>query len=236
MRALHRVPGEHRSIEGGGLHRHSRADRFAGRRARDRDRTHRSSLTRKRRLSPRGPHAATCLRDRLETIVRPTGSWSSAATLRMDRSSSRHSRFQPSRTVSTASDPSRSSTNISTNAFAILDTAPQPVGSVTFGLDGVTYEIDVSKRNAAALRKTCERYIKAGRKSFCVTGSEPPACDAGTRSCAGEAGLRPRAAARMGRSERGGDPLADGQPRAFPGLAQPAAPATETGRRDRTGR
>jgi hypothetical protein len=45
MRALHRVPGEHRSIEGGGLHRHSRADGFAGRRARNRDRTHRSSLT-----------------------------------------------------------------------------------------------------------------------------------------------------------------------------------------------
>ena len=34
-----------------------------------------------------------------------------------------------------------------------------------FGLDGVSYEIDASKRNAAAVRKTFERYIKAGGKS-----------------------------------------------------------------------
>lgn len=37
--------------------------------------------------------------------------------------------------------------------------------TLTFGLDGTTYEIDLSKRNAAALRKALERYVKAARKS-----------------------------------------------------------------------
>ena len=43
--------------------------------------------------------------------------------------------------------------------------------TVTFGLDGTTYEIDLSKRNATALRKAFERYINAGRKS--TTASRP---------------------------------------------------------------
>lgn len=37
--------------------------------------------------------------------------------------------------------------------------------TVTFGLDGATYEIDLTKRNAAALRKAFERYVKAARTS-----------------------------------------------------------------------
>ena len=36
--------------------------------------------------------------------------------------------------------------------------------TVTFGLDGVDYEIDLSADNAAELRKTLGRYIDAGRK------------------------------------------------------------------------
>jgi len=36
--------------------------------------------------------------------------------------------------------------------------------TVPFALDGTEYEIDLSLRNAAALRKTLERYITAGRK------------------------------------------------------------------------
>jgi hypothetical protein len=39
------------------------------------------------------------------------------------------------------------------------------VETVVFGLDGAAFEIDLSKRNAAALRKTFERYIAAGRRS-----------------------------------------------------------------------
>ena len=37
-------------------------------------------------------------------------------------------------------------------------------GTVRFGLDGVTYEIDLSAAHAKALRKAVEKYIQAGRK------------------------------------------------------------------------
>jgi hypothetical protein len=36
--------------------------------------------------------------------------------------------------------------------------------TVTFGLDGVEYEIDVSKKNAAALRKALAPFQDAGRR------------------------------------------------------------------------
>jgi hypothetical protein len=36
--------------------------------------------------------------------------------------------------------------------------------TVTFALDGTSYEIDLSKKNAAAFRKVFDRYIKAGRR------------------------------------------------------------------------
>lgn len=45
--------------------------------------------------------------------------------------------------------------------------------TVAFALDGVTYEIDLSARNAAKLRAALERYVVAGRR---VTGRR-----AGTR-------------------------------------------------------
>ena len=45
--------------------------------------------------------------------------------------------------------------------------------TVSFGLDGTVYEIDLSKRNAAALRKTLERYISAGRKSTSSRRARP---------------------------------------------------------------
>jgi hypothetical protein len=35
--------------------------------------------------------------------------------------------------------------------------------TVSFGLDGTSFEIDLSKKNAAALRKALARYIGAGR-------------------------------------------------------------------------
>ncbi len=37
--------------------------------------------------------------------------------------------------------------------------------TVVFGLDGRTYEIDLSEKNASALRKALERYVAAGRTS-----------------------------------------------------------------------
>jgi hypothetical protein len=36
--------------------------------------------------------------------------------------------------------------------------------TVTFGLDGVDYEVDLSEANAAELRGALSRYIDAGRK------------------------------------------------------------------------
>jgi hypothetical protein len=41
--------------------------------------------------------------------------------------------------------------------------------TVTFALDGATYEIDLSKKNAAALRSALQRYVKAARRT--TTGS-----------------------------------------------------------------
>ncbi|OIV37310.1 hypothetical protein BIV57_11720 [Mangrovactinospora gilvigrisea] len=37
--------------------------------------------------------------------------------------------------------------------------------TVTFGLDGVSYEIDLSEANAAKLREALERFTTAGRKT-----------------------------------------------------------------------
>lgn len=37
--------------------------------------------------------------------------------------------------------------------------------TVTFGLDGAMFEIDLSKKNATAFRKSLDRYVKAARPS-----------------------------------------------------------------------
>lgn len=37
--------------------------------------------------------------------------------------------------------------------------------TVAFALDGTSYQLDLSKRNAAAFRRSFDRYIKAGRRS-----------------------------------------------------------------------
>jgi hypothetical protein len=37
--------------------------------------------------------------------------------------------------------------------------------TVRFGLDGTSYELDLSRKNAAGLRKMLERYVKAGRRT-----------------------------------------------------------------------
>lgn len=38
-------------------------------------------------------------------------------------------------------------------------------GTVRFGLDGVDYEIDLSAKNAAALRKALTKYVDAARRA-----------------------------------------------------------------------
>lgn len=52
--------------------------------------------------------------------------------------------------------------------------------SVTFSLDGVNYEIDLSAKNATKLRKVLARYIEAGTKLG--RGSLPPARRRGRRT------------------------------------------------------
>ena len=37
--------------------------------------------------------------------------------------------------------------------------------TVTFGLDGTTYDIDLSKKNAAVFRKSLARYVNAARRN-----------------------------------------------------------------------
>jgi hypothetical protein len=44
-------------------------------------------------------------------------------------------------------------------------TAGQDVTTVTFALDGRTYEIDLNSANASALRESLARYVEAGRRS-----------------------------------------------------------------------
>ncbi|MBD3783003.1 MAG: Lsr2 family protein [Micrococcales bacterium] len=39
------------------------------------------------------------------------------------------------------------------------------IRTVTFGYDGATYEIDLSKKNLAALEKALAPYVEAGRKT-----------------------------------------------------------------------
>lgn len=53
--------------------------------------------------------------------------------------------------------------------------------TVTFGLDGTSYEIDLSRKNAAGLRKVLDRYVKAGRRT------------AGRRPAGGKRPARPKA-------------------------------------------
>ncbi len=42
--------------------------------------------------------------------------------------------------------------------------------TVSFALDGTSFEIDLSKKNAAAFRKSFDRYVKAGRRSSPASG------------------------------------------------------------------
>jgi hypothetical protein len=50
--------------------------------------------------------------------------------------------------------------------------------TVTFALDGTSYELDLNKKNAAAFRKSFDRYIKAGRRSSTAGTRRPKAAPA----------------------------------------------------------
>lgn len=55
--------------------------------------------------------------------------------------------------------------------------------SVTFALDGHSYEIDLNKKNAAALRKALDSYVQAGRR---VSGGRSRRGAAGRRQPSGD--------------------------------------------------
>ncbi|GAA8851032.1 Lsr2 family protein [Helicobacter pylori] len=55
--------------------------------------------------------------------------------------------------------------------------------TVTFGLDGVTYEIDLNDRNAAALRDAVAPYVGAGRR---VSGRRSTGSGSGSRTSSSE--------------------------------------------------
>ena len=75
--------------------------------------------------------------------------------------------------------------------------------TVTFGLDGATYEIDLSKKNAAAFRKSLARYVSAARRSSTSARSTSPQGGAVDERLEVEARLRHPAAARVGRRQQG---------------------------------
>lgn len=54
--------------------------------------------------------------------------------------------------------------------------------TVTFGLDGVTYEIDLNARNADKLRHALTPYVEAGRKSQGAKRRTAAKSTAGSRS------------------------------------------------------
>ncbi|MEZ0494259.1 Lsr2 family protein [Kineococcus sp. TBRC 1896] len=71
----------------------------------------------------------------------------------------------------------------------------QAVETVAFGLDGVSYEIDLSTTNAAALRRAVSPYLEHGRaltsrrRSTRTTGARVPGTtDAGTGAGSGADG------------------------------------------------
>ena len=55
--------------------------------------------------------------------------------------------------------------------------------TVTVGLDGVTYEIDLNDKNAAALRDSLAGYVGAGRR---VSGRKSTGTASSARSSSGE--------------------------------------------------
>jgi nucleoid-associated protein Lsr2 len=46
--------------------------------------------------------------------------------------------------------------------------------TVSFALDGTLFEIDLSKKNAAAFRKLFDRYVKAGRRKSAAGAARRP--------------------------------------------------------------
>lgn len=62
--------------------------------------------------------------------------------------------------------------------------------TVTFGLDGTTYEIDLSKKNAAKLRDALAAYVGSGRRVAGRRGATGRSRGRGGRSASDSADIR----------------------------------------------
>jgi hypothetical protein len=62
--------------------------------------------------------------------------------------------------------------------------------TVTFGLDGTTYEIDLSKKNAAKLRDALAAYVGAGRRVSGKRGTSRGGPRRGPRTSSDSADIR----------------------------------------------
>ncbi|MFC4055564.1 MULTISPECIES: histone-like nucleoid-structuring protein Lsr2 [Actinomadura] len=58
--------------------------------------------------------------------------------------------------------------------------------TVSFGLDGRVYEIDLSEKNANKLRRTLHAYMESGRRLKATRGGRPAARGAGNRERSAE--------------------------------------------------
>lgn len=67
------------------------------------------------------------------------------------------------------------------------------VSTVTFGLDGKTYEIDLNEKNEAKLRKALEPFLQKGRRV--TTGGRKPRSNASTAKSRSTEDVRTWAAA-----------------------------------------
>lgn len=67
----------------------------------------------------------------------------------------------------------------------------QAAETITFGLDNVTYEIDLSSRNAEGMRSALEPFVSAARR----TGASRPSAGAGSASPAARRRTAPKAPA-----------------------------------------
>jgi hypothetical protein len=74
------------------------------------------------------------------------------------------------------------------------------VETVTFAIDGTSYEIDLSQKNAAAFRKSLDRYISAARRQ----GGPPSASRRRSRKPTGQA-AKPKPTGKTSKQKRGYD-------------------------------
>ena len=98
--------------------------------------------------------------------------------------------------------------------------------TVSFGLDGASYEIDLSKKNAAAFRKALEPYVKAARKDRSA-GGRPQLTGCGVAEAQRNTTSSSSA---VGRKQRRRGPGARSNPqrrRPLQGRRRPLSPAAE---------